>query len=325
MPCWIKGLLLALGLGMLLPLAAVQAQVPEAYRQGESHFEDVVRDVKRLGVAPEEGRDTACQNSVYAANPCPEIVQAYNAFVEEHDLPRSRQTAAMLRAYIESDFRSADRLYATAKGFSLPGDAQAGTGLGGSVNALGVRRRDTLESTCSNDLMSAKPCPATLRAWNTFAEQHGLELNRQTARMFDSYIAGRTEEADEIHARVQQEKRQAPANRIHADVRSYNVRRRSGLEAGSCENNYYANTPCLEAVRAWRQFAEQHGLELNRRTADLFEAYVEDNPVQGDKLYAAEKGISVAQLLKDRGHDIVVPSDTENPLYVPIFPAGSGR
>ncbi len=300
------------------------AQVPDAYREG-SHYDEIARDVARLGLRPEDSTQNACVNNVYAQNPCPGVVAGWYEFTKKHDLPRTAQTATMLQAYIRKDYRTADRIYAKTKGFVLPNEPEAPTGVAKEIRRLGVPRADALETVCSNDLLSAKPCPRAVRAWRIFAEEHGLTLNRQTADMFEAYVEGKTRLGDKLYAAAKNQKQEAPPrNKIAAEAQGLGARQRSGLEVGGCENNYYSVNPCLEAVRAWRQFAEKHGLPLDKRSADLFQAYIEGDQVTGDKLYAAAKGISITELLQQRGHDIV-EEPRGNPLYVPIFPGGPGR
>lgn len=307
----------------LMSGTAAVSQVPEAYRDG-SYYEEIARDVARLRIPPEDGRDVGCVNNVYAQNPCPGVVSAWYDFTRKHDLPRTAQTARMLRSYIQRDFKTADRIYAQTKGYSLPEELQAPKGVASSVTKLGVRRSEGRDTACSNDPLSAKPCPKAVSAWKAFAREHGLALNAQSARMFEHYVEGRTREADKLFASAKKNQEPQPANELAAEVRTYGVKRRSGMEVGECENNYYAVNPCLEAVQAWRHFARKHGLDLNKQSADLFEAYIENDPVQGDKLYAAAKGISISELLENRGHkDVAAPSG--NRLYVPIFPPGAGR
>lgn len=314
---------LSLVIACLFSATGALAQVPEAYREG-SFYDEIARDAARLGVAPEDFLDVSCVNDVYAQNPCPGVVSAWYEFTEKHDLPRTQQTSQMLRAYLNRDYKTADRLYALTKGYSLPEEKLAPDSVSASVRKYGVPRSDGRDTACSNDVLAPKPCPKAVRAWRLFAEEHGLELNRQTAKMFDAYIEGREGEGDELYATAKQTWDGPPRNEIHAEVLSYGVRRRPGLEVGECENNYYAAFPCLDAVRAWRQFADKHGLELNKQTANLFEAYVEGDPVSGDKLYASAKGITVAELLEKRGYK-VDPVSSGSRLYVPIYPSGAGR
>ncbi|MEQ8652733.1 MAG: hypothetical protein RIC87_09750 [Kiloniellales bacterium] len=230
----------------------------------------------------------------------------------------------MLRSYIERDYKTADRIYAQTKGYSLPEDLQAPRGVASTVFTLGVRRSAGRDTACSNHPLSAKPCPKAVSAWKAFARQHGLVLNAQSARMFEAYVEGRTREADRLFASAKKSQVRGPDNALATEVRTYGVKRRSGLEVGACQNNYYSINPCLEAVQAWRDFARKHGLDLNRQSADLFEHYIEGEAVQGDKLYAAAKGISISELLASRGYETVF-DHSRNRLYVPIFPAGSGR
>jgi len=319
MRTWVTALLVALA----VPYGAACAQVPDSYRAGKSYYEEFARDVARLGIIPEDGREVACENNVYAANPCPEIVQAWYEFTELHDLPRSAHSAAMLQAYIERDYRTADRMYAGIKGYTLPEDARSGPSGARTVAGLGVERELGGDVSCNNDVMSGKPCPEAVRAFKKFAAEHGLTLNSQSAAMFQNYVEGRTREADRMFARSVGGGDAEPRNDILASAQSYGVERKAGMEVGECVNNYYASNPCLEAVRAWKDFAREHELELNRQSADIFESYVENNPERGDRLFASAKGMSVAELLEKRGHPAVAPAG--QPLYVPVYPAGDGR
>lgn len=57
-----------------------------------------------------------------------------------------------------------------------------------------------------------------------------------------------------------------------------------------CQPNYYADNPCRAVIPLWREFAARHDLEENRRSADLFEAYIRGDYRMGDRLYAKAKG-----------------------------------
>lgn len=298
--------------------------MPLGYGDGSSAFKDIAGDVARLNVAPETGLDTDCVNDVFAPKPCPDVLRVWEEFTERHGLPPTRETAEMLRAYIIRDYRRADRLYARAKGFQLPDEPPPSlSSIGSEIAALGVPREQGTDTACTNDLLSPKPCQEAMRAWGIFARKHNLQLNAQTARMFYAYLQGDHQTGDELYASLgQTASRKAPRNPIHADVLAYGVPREEGTDT-ACVNNPMANKPCLAAVRAWKQFSAEHDLPLDRQSADAFQAYVEGDPIKGDKLYAAAKGISVAQLLQERGIEVDEP--VEKPLRVPIFPSGSQR
>ncbi len=311
-----------LSIAWVLSASMAASQVPDSYRTG-SYYEEIVRDVTRLNVPPERGLETSCVNDVYAGNPCPRIVSAWYEFTLANDLPRTPQTAAMLRAYIARDYATADRLYAGIRGYSLPDGERASESAAPAVAGFSLRRSAGRDTACSNDVTAAKPCPEALAAWKRFAEEKGLSLNTRTARLFEAYIEGRTREADRLYAAAGDGAAHLANNEILTEVRRYGIRRHSGQEVGECENNFYATNPCMRAVQAWRDFARRHDLELSRRSADLFEAYVQGDPVTGDELYAAEKGMPVAELLEQRGIEPEV--STGSRLYVPIHPSGSGQ
>lgn len=308
--------------GLIGGTAAV-SQVPEAYRDG-SHYDEIAKDVARLNVPPEPTLEPGCINNVYSQTPCPKIVAAWYEFTAKHDLPRNAQTASMLRFYIKRDFKTADRLYAQTKGYTLPEELEVPRGAASAVAKLGVRRSDGRDTACKNDPLSPKPCPKAVRAWRIFAREHGFELNAQSAKIFEAYVEGRIVEADRLYASAKKTINKDPENELSAEVKTYGLKRRTSLEVGECHNNYYSATPCAEAVRAWRHFSRKHGLELNRQSARLFEHYIEGEPVQGDKLYAAAKGITIAELLEARGYENV-SAPSGNRLYVPIYPTGLGR
>lgn len=318
--------ILAGGLGaalLSLPLLTLAvpagADLPLAYREGP-YYDELMGDISRLRILASIPSDTACTRGLTDPKPCAELKAVLNEIIEKHGLPETQATNEMLRAYAEGDYQKADRLFAAAKGYALPDQLQDAhsKGLGSEVAALGVRAEVRDEVSCTNDVFSAKPCPDAVRGFKQFARENGLPENQSTAQMFYAYVEGDRKTGDALYAALSGTTPAAPRNELLAEVRSYGVPAELGLGT-SCENNYYAAKPCQVAVAAWRDFTRKHGLEETQQTAALFQAYLRGDEVTGDKLYAAAKGISVAELLQDRG--IAVDEPSGRPLYVPIYPA----
>jgi hypothetical protein len=296
-----------------------QGQVPPAYQEGP-YYDELMGPVTRLRIIGSIPSDTACTRGIADPKPCPDLQAALDQIIQENGLPATPQTITMLQAYAEGDWMKADRLYAAAKGYELPDHLKekAADSLAREVAAFGVRGEVRDDVSCKNDVFAPKPCPEAVRAFKQFARENGLPETRSTAQMFYAYVEGDKETGDELYAFLSGKTAGQPRNELLAEVRTYAVPAEEKKDT-SCENNYFAAKPCLVAVAAWRDFSRKHGLELTRQTADLFQAYVAGDEVTGDKLYAAAKGITVAELLQDRG--VLVDETSGQPLYVPIYPA----
>ncbi len=292
-------------------------ELPEAYRDGP-YYDELLGDVARLKLIGRVDKETACSRDVTAPNPCAQVKTILKEIIEARGLPATPETAEMLQAYAEGDYRKADRLYAAARGYELPDylKDKPATEVGAAIAALGVRQQVPDDTSCTNDPFGTKPCPQAVQAFKRFTRERGLPQNAQTADMFVAFVQGDSKTGERLYASLSGEGAD-PANELLADVRSYGVPPEEGSDT-ACKNNYFAAKPCPPAVTAWRDFSRKHGLELTQTTADLFEAFLVGDTVTGDKLYAAAKGISVATLLHERGHDVDLPS--LDPLYVPIHP-----
>lgn len=301
---------------LLSPVAA--DPLPSAYREGP-YYKDLMGDVARLRLFGNGIFDTECTRDIASPKPCPELKHILDEIIEKNGLPAGLQTAEMLKAYADGNYRKADRLYAAARGYALPEELQdpVASTVGGEVAALGVVREEKQDTSCTNDLYGAKPCLKAMQAFEQFARERGLAKSPETVAMFYAYVEGDQVTGDRLYASVTGTAQPVTRNELLAEVKSYNVPPEEKKDT-SCSNDYYASKPCLAAVAAWRDFSRKHGLELTPQTAQLFRAYLEGDEVTGDKLYAAAKGISVAELLHDRGVPVDLPSD--EPLYVPIHP-----
>jgi len=317
-PVALGQLLRAAVLAMATCGPALGEPLPEAYREGP-YYDDLMGDIGRLRLIGNITSDTDCTRDITSPNPCPQLKKILVDIIEKHDLPEDAATADMLKAYADGDYRKADRLYAAARGYALPEELQdrASSGAGAAIAGLGVAKEEKGGTSCTNDLYGAKPCLQAVQAFERFAAERGLGKSRETVAMFYAYVEGDQETGDRLYAAATGASEGIARNEVLAEVQSYRVPPEEKSDT-SCVNNYYAAKPCLVAVAAWRDFSRKHGLELSPQTADLFRAYLEGDEVTGDKLYAAAKGISVAELLQARGVEVDLPSD--DPLYVPIHP-----
>lgn len=306
----------------VLPLRA--QDLPDAYRDGP-YYGDLMGDIARLQVIGrlQDESEVGCSRDYTAPNPCSQVKKVLDEIIEKHGLPADVSTVVMLNAYAEGEYEKADKLYAAARGYALPDHLadDPGSGTAAAIASYGVRPKISDDTSCTNDPMGSKPCPEVVTAFNAFTREHGLPANAQTAKMFAAFADGDRERGERLYAALTGDASaiaETP-NELLAEVRSYGVPVEEGTDT-ACRNNYYAAKPCPRAVSAWRAFARQHDLELNQQTADLFQAYVEGDTVTGDKLYAAAKGISVAELLYERG--AIKEDPGVEPLYVPIHPPG---
>ena len=293
----------------------------EGYRY--SVYEEIAEQVLKLGLEPWNGSDRACQHNYFGDNPCLSSVALWRAFADGNGLKRNQTSARIFQAYVNRDYRLGDRLYATAMGYELP-PYGGYEGPGQDIMALGLQPDSDRKSACQNDPLSSNVCKDVKRLWIRFAEKHGLTLNRRSAAIFQAYANGDFVRGDRLYAdatgrrvfyervysNLSQEAREAmwEANRTIGEAR--------------CEPNYFADNPCMRAVSMWKAFAKKHGLKLDRKSAAIFQAYAEGEYEQGDTLYAAEKNITVAELIdrhpaKPRRKKRQLPS-----LIVDIWPRG---
>ena len=315
---WTGPGILALGL-LTAGTALAQGDPSFDYSYEEPVYQDVMEDIRSLGLENDQSDNARCVNNPrsFSPPPCPEAVKLYEDFIEAQGIEDNHLAGRMFNSYIDGDHRNGDRLYARLKGYKLPrykgpGEMIAGLGL---RRPMGKRGED-----CEFNPNAPLPCPGTLRAFQAFAEKHGLELTRETGQMFSDYAEGRHLLADVAYAQT----KGLPipddiANRLRGpalDVLAMGLRRPMGKRGEDCEFNYYAVLPCPGVVRAWQEFAEKHGLELNEQTAEIFEAYAERDIEAGDVLLAEVKGVTVAEL---RG----TPPKEEDPprLLVRIRPS----
>ncbi|SMF32917.1 hypothetical protein SAMN06265365_11178 [Tistlia consotensis] len=57
-----------------------------------------------------------------------------------------------------------------------------------------------------------------------------------------------------------------------------------------CVYNYFAPNPCLDTARRWTEFSEIYGLPKNRESAEIFEAFAQEDVRIGERLLASALG-----------------------------------
>ncbi len=67
-----------------------------------------------------------------------------------------------------------------------------------------------------------------------------------------------------------------------------------------CTPNFYAGHPCLDMVPLWRDFAARHELGENRRSADMFQAYIGRGSL-GSRGSGVGRGGAPGTAITDRG------------------------
>ena len=139
-----------------------------------------------------------CEYNYYFRSPCPGTIEIWREFAERHGLGLSRTSAIMFQAYAKGAYRRGDRLFRAAKG--IPEADYTGPGL--AVMALGLDPAFNLSRDCLHDPTAPNPCVASIAAFESFAEEHGLPVDRRTAAIFDAYIRHDTLRGDKLFARA---------------------------------------------------------------------------------------------------------------------------
>lgn len=127
----------------------------------------------------------ACQNHPWAKEPCPAVGDKWRSFLELQDLHPSLAAARSFEAFLEGRDREAERLLTIARG-----DGPAVASLGGGYRSEEVarlqRRRD---GGCVADPYSSTPCLGTAGAWESYAQERGLEQGWESSRGFVSELS----------------------------------------------------------------------------------------------------------------------------------------
>lgn len=312
----------AVAAGCCLAVSAAAQVSGKGYGQVESYFEDVATDVARRGLQTTSSNAGDCQNNYYGMNPCPGIIRHWREFATKFGLEDNRQNAAIFEAYINKEYRKADRLYAGAMGFSMPPDSEY-WGVGKEIAALGIKPEEMYQKDCSNDPNAPNPCPGILRHWRTFLKKHGLKEDRRSAQIFQAYAQRNYRKGDRLYAAATGRSvffTKKPHSGIGSEVATLGLGQLAQGREQDCEPNYFAPNPCPTAVRHWKAFAAKHGLALDLRSAEIFQAYVKRDFTRADRMYAAAKRMSVDQLLQSRGVTPPAQQTEPRPLVVPIWP-----
>lgn len=253
-----------------------------------------VKDKRSLFIWPH------CDPGPFDASPCEEAVRAWNTWTERNKLPQNSTAAAAFKAYVLQDYKNADRHYAVLMGHTT----EAYQDVARRVQALGLRPYDGRKESCENNYFSANPCNEAVRLWKDWAAEHDLPLTYRSAGIFQAYAEG-----DETRGHIQfalakghpvPEFYEGPGNRvIELGLRPFSGRDQA------CENNYFAANPCPKAIRLWKQWAAQEGLELNYQSAATFQAYASHDFRTGDRLYARAKGLPDPNAYAGPGLDVV--------------------
>ena len=293
-----------------------------------SQYPEVANDVARLGLTTWDGSDRGCTPNFYAGNPCLDMLPLWRDFAARHELGENRRSADMFQAYIGRDYRKADRLYAQAKGYELP-PYGGYEGPGSELADLGVvadRRCPACQEKCSLNPFSDYPCLHAISIWRDFAEKHGLPLDRKSGQIFEAYAQKDFARGDRLYTSTTGRSTmlgdEEPHSQIGDEANQFGfggIDRRCPACQEKCTYNYFADYPCVYAIQPWRDFAAKHGLPLDETSADIFQAYVERRFAEGDKLFAAEKGMTVEELLESTG--IIRSKPKEKPrLFIDIRP-----
>ncbi len=156
-------------------------------------------EVLDLKLPPEDNQEQGCENNPYGANPCKGIAEAWEVFAAKHGLPRNRRGATVFQAYVNGDFVKGDRLYASLTGTHTQYEI-VHSGIGDEILALGIGISTTERDACDIDPYGFNPCNGAIRILREFAARHGMEVNRQTAKLMSAYANGDYERGDTLYA-----------------------------------------------------------------------------------------------------------------------------
>ncbi len=157
-------------------------------------------EIMALGLQPDSGKESACQNDPFSSNACRGVVRLWKAFAKKHGLPENRGSAAIFQAYVNGDFVTADRLYAGMTGRRVFYE-RVYSNIGREAREAGWEAgRRIGEAGCQPNYFADNPCKSTVRAWKKFAKKNNLKLDRKSAAMFQAYAEGDYERGDELYA-----------------------------------------------------------------------------------------------------------------------------
>jgi hypothetical protein len=156
-------------------------------------------EVLAFNLPPENNREQGCENNPYGGHPCEGIAEAWEAFAAKHGLPRNRMGATVFQAYVNGDFVKGDRLYASLTGTHTQYEI-VHSGIGDEILALGIGISTTERDACDIDPYGFNPCNGAIRILREFAARHGMEVNRETAKLMSAYADGDYERGDTLYA-----------------------------------------------------------------------------------------------------------------------------
>ena len=263
-------------------------------------------------------QERGCIYNYFATRPCTDTVRLWQEFTEVHGLEMDGDSAKILQAYKHHDFDTGDRLMARARGLPPP-QGRSVFALQDEVAALDLGRyQRNPEQPCDFSPYGPRPCPEVLPIFEDFMARHGLESDRRSAAMFESFANGDFRRADTIYALAKGYP--VPAygyipTGIAREVaeRWMELDRMNKGPETPCDYNPYGTRPCVEMVALWHDFAERYQLADTKETANILQAYAEGDYKQADQLFAQAKGISLDLLLEAAG----VPTDD---LVIEVYP-----
>lgn len=151
------------------------------------------------------------------------------------------------------------------------------------------------KTECVYNYFAPKPCPDAKRRWEEFAALNDLPVDQSSAAAFQAFMQNDKALGDRLVAVARG--LPDPGGRsvfdLQAEVQRLNPGQyqKSGKEP--CGLNPYGVKPCPEIGRVFQEFAERHGLDTDRRSGRMFEAYSKGDYKQADVLYAVAKNLPV--------------------------------
>ncbi len=128
-----------------------------------------------------------CQNHPWAEQPCPGVAEKWERFLALQDLHASLAAARSFEAFMDGRDDEAQHFLAIAQGDGPERSLTAGEQASPEVARVQRRR----EAGCIADPYASTPCLGTAGAWESYAEERGLDESWEDSRDFVATLSDR--------------------------------------------------------------------------------------------------------------------------------------
>ena len=151
------------------------------------------------------------------------------------------------------------------------------------------------KNECVYNYFAQKPCPDTKRRWEEFSELVDLPVDETSAVAFQAYMQNDKALGDRLVAvaRGLPDPGGSSVFELQGEVQRLNPGQYQRGSKEPCNLNPSGAKPCPEIISMFKAFTERHGLDQDRRSASMFEAYAQGDYQKADVLYAVAKNLPV--------------------------------